>query len=121
MGDDIIGLNILVVEDEYYIAVELKRDLEAQGAVLIGPVGSVAGALALIEASQAIDAAVLDVNLNGNDVFPVADKLLERGTPFLFASGYGSRDIPARYRHIPRIDKPYVQGELTRTFAKLLR
>jgi CheY-like chemotaxis protein len=66
----------------------------------------VPGALALAEA-EPIDAAILDVNLAGTDVFPVADALRRRGVPFLFASGYGERGLPGAFADSPILQKPY--------------
>jgi DNA-binding response OmpR family regulator len=101
----IAGKKVLVVEDDYFIAKNLVRHLAASGAEVLGPVPTVAEALALIEA-ESIDGAVLDINLRGDLVFPVADALLERGVPFIFATGYGSGSVPERYATIVRCEKP---------------
>lgn len=97
---------ILVVEDDYLIAEDVRFDLEQAGAVVIGPAPSVEKALRLLKGDPAIDAAVLDVNLNGERSFPVAERLAAQAIPFLFATGYSSADIPAEWRHAPIVTKP---------------
>jgi CheY-like chemotaxis protein len=100
------GCRILVVEDDYPIAEGLRTDLEDAKATPIGPVGTVEAALELVRRESAIDGAVLDVNLHGVSVFPVADLLLERGVPFLFATGYDPSMIPARFAGVVLCEKP---------------
>jgi DNA-binding NtrC family response regulator len=70
---------IMVVEDEYYLAMELEHELGEAGAVVVGPVSSVEAALSLLDQSPSLAGAMLDVNLGGEKVFPVADKLIARG------------------------------------------
>lgn len=111
---------ILVVEDEYYLATELERELTEAGAVVVGPVASVEGALALIGQGPALDGAVLDVNLGGEWAYPVADELMARGVPFVLATGYDERDIPARYAHAPRIGKPVGRRALADVLTRML-
>jgi two-component SAPR family response regulator len=96
---------VLVVEDEYLIAVSLRDHLQAIGSTVIGPVPSVEKAMRLIESNQRIDVAILDINLRGVMVYPVADVLLIRNVPFVFASGY--EGIPDRYSHVRKCLKPY--------------
>jgi CheY-like chemotaxis protein len=79
---------ILVVEDEFLIAMNLSHDLEAAGSVVLGPVPSVDKAIKKIESEPNIDAAVADVNLGGVLAYAVADMLLARKIPFVFTSGY---------------------------------
>lgn len=97
---------ILVVEDEYFLADELHRELEAAGAVVIGPAPTVESALALVENEGPIDAALLDVNLNEEMVFPVADALVVRSVPFVFTSGYDDDVLAEHYSLMPRCQKP---------------
>ncbi|WP_426233651.1 response regulator [Pararhizobium sp. DWP3-4] len=106
------GKHILVVEDDYFIAQQLVDWLEQIGAVVVGPAPSVNRALTLASGETIIDAAVLDINLNGDMAFPVADLLLSRGVPFVFATGYDDKDIPARYDSVPRLSKPVEAGDL---------
>lgn len=100
------GRNVLVVEDEYFIADEMRRAFEADGARVIGPVGSVEDALAIVSAAPRIDGAVLDINLRETMVYPVADLLRQRGVPFVFATGYESTAIPERLRDAIHCEKP---------------
>ena len=105
------GKTILVVEDEYFIAADLKRALVATGATVVGPTGDLAAGLALAE-EQPIDAALLDVNLEGAFSYPIADALAERDVPFLFLTGYDGWSLPETYRSIPRIAKPFSAASL---------
>jgi CheY-like chemotaxis protein len=100
------GQRILVIEDDYMIAMDLAYSLQKMGVTVLGPVGSVADALALIGGEPAPDAAVLDVNLGTEKVFPAADALRERGVPFVFATGYDNWIIPRAYADIPLFEKP---------------
>ncbi|WP_406855283.1 response regulator [Alsobacter sp. KACC 23698] len=105
---------VLVVEDEYLLAVDLARSLERFGAEVLGPVATVEEALAMIKDAKVIDGAVLDINLNGVPVYPVAEALQQRGAPFIFASGYDATAVPARFDSIPRVPKPVDTEALAR-------
>ena len=100
------GRRVLLVEDDYFIATSLLGQFEESGARVLGPVPSVRDALALIAASPEIDAAVLDINLQEEAVYPVADALQARGVPFVFATGYDRTTIPAPYAAVPHCVKP---------------
>lgn len=100
------GRHVLIVEDEYFIADDLRRIFEDQGARVLGPVGCVDEALAMIADTPRIDGAVLDINLRHVMVFPVADALSERGVPFVFLTGYEDGMIPTRLRGTIRCEKP---------------
>ncbi|SDN53628.1 CheY chemotaxis protein or a CheY-like REC (receiver) domain [Methylobacterium phyllostachyos] len=114
------GRHILVVEDEYLIASEVKRWLLTAGAIVVGPVPSVDGALDLI-ADHRPDAAVLDVNLGDRDTaYPIADKLGILGVPYLFATGDLHLADASVYGHRPWIEKPFVESELVRVLTKLI-
>jgi len=99
-------LRILVVEDNYLVADDLRQRLQAAGAVVIGPVPSVARAEALLGDHAEIDCAVLDVNLGEESVLPLADHLAERGVPFVFLSGYGREALPPRFASAALLHKP---------------
>lgn len=103
---DLSGCNILIVEDEFFIALELEDAFVGAGASVIGPVATVAEALALLDRAPALDAAVLDINLQGEMIFPVADRLLARDIPFVFATGYELTSIPTAYDKVTRCEKP---------------
>jgi DNA-binding response OmpR family regulator len=96
---------VMVVEDEMCLALMLQDLLEDAGYRVV-KAARVAGAMKLAEV-ESIDAAILDVNLAGKEVFPVADELRRRGVPFMFASGYGERGLPGAFRNSPVLQKPY--------------
>jgi len=98
----------------------LLEDMLADlGCAVIGPAASVNRALAMIDA-EAIDAAVLDVNLNGQMSYPIADVLAARGVPFVFSTGYGKDRLLDGYRTFPVMQKPFHRSELEDTLAQLL-
>jgi CheY-like chemotaxis protein len=111
---------ILVVEDEYLIAMTLSEHLEEVGSIVVGPVSSVEKAIKAIESNQQIDAAVVDVNLGGAMAFPVADALLARNIPFIFTSGYEGDALRERYPQIKNCLKPYLFPEMERALANAL-
>jgi CheY-like chemotaxis protein len=110
------GRRVLVVEDEYMLAEDLRAELERQGAEVMGPVASVADALELLRQGPAPYMAILDINLGGEMVYPVADALRAQGVPFIFATGYNSWSIPEAYKDVPRAEKPV---ELKQVASKL--
>lgn len=115
------GRRILVVEDEYFLADELGGALRRAGAALLGPVASVPNALRLLAEGPAPEAACLDVNLGGADVYPLADALVARSVPFVFSTGYDQAAIPGRFAHIRRLEKPVEAGMVLAALAALLR
>lgn len=110
-GSGASGLRILVVEDEMMIALLLEDMLAALGHTVVGPVSRVDKALEMA-ASEALDVAILDVNLNGKEVYPVAETLAARGIPFIFATGYDGEGMPMRFRDRPRLSKPFRRNTL---------
>jgi len=119
MNSPISGSKILVVEDEMIVAWLLEDMLAELGCHVVGPAASVKKALSMIE-SDAIDVAVLDVNLNGEMSYPIADALAARGVPFVFVTGYDKDRMEDGYRNLPVLQKPFHRKELTDTLAKLL-
>jgi ActR/RegA family two-component response regulator len=114
------GRRLLIVEDDYMVALELVRSLEEQGVEVLGPAGSVEDALALVEQEGArMDGAVLDINLRNKRVYPVAEALAARGVPFIFATGYDALVIPEGYAHVPRCEKPLDKALLARVLARV--
>jgi len=105
-GKTVAGKRVLVVEDEMMIRMLLEGMLTDLGHTVAAEAGGIDEAVALAK-KGAFDVAVLDVNLNGHQVTPVAEILLERGVPFIFASGYGQRGVPEAYRAIPTLQKPF--------------
>jgi DNA-binding response OmpR family regulator len=114
------GLTILLVEDEALIAMELEMVLEAFGAIVRGPVPDLDAALAAAR-DERFDAAVLDIDLGGEDVFPVAEVLQSRHVPFLFHTGHGLRhELAQDYPEVPVCAKPMPGERLARHVAALL-
>ncbi len=111
------GRRLLVVEDDYVLAEDLKRELEALGAEVQGPVPSTEDALHVLKAGLVPDAVLLDLNLGGQIAFSAAEALQERGILFAFTTGYDAWTIPGAYAHIARFDKPV---ELSRVVRWLL-
>jgi DNA-binding response OmpR family regulator len=111
-----IGKRVLVVEDEYLVAEDVRRWLQDRGAEVIGPAARIARARSLI-ASHRIDAAVLDINVAGELVFPAADALSERRIPFLFMSAFDRSIIPARFAHVQLLQKPISLDTLAQAMA----
>src|SRR5215212_5261546 len=93
---------VLLVEDEYMIAQDMAYELQLLGADVIGPVQSLDRALRLVEGEPDIDAGFLDINLNGELAYPIADALLARGAQVGFTTGYDENVIPPRYAALPR-------------------
>jgi DNA-binding LytR/AlgR family response regulator len=105
-GADLAGLRILIVEDEFLLAMELEALLEQRGCLVLGPVSSVRNALAALDGEQP-ELALLDVNLKGERATPVAAALQARGVPFVLITGYtGPQLSEPELRDVPRIDKP---------------
>ncbi len=103
---DLAGQRILIVEDEYFAAEALTEAVRTGGGRVIGPVASVDDALALLDGGEEVDAAILDVNLAGNKVFPVAQALRGRAVPIVFVTGYDDWIIPQEYEDVPVFRKP---------------
>ena len=119
MNSSFSGRRVLLVEDEMIVAWLLEEMLTDLGCAVVGPAASVNQALAMIDA-EAIDAAVLDVNLNGQMSYPIADALAARGVPFVFSTGYDKERLLDGYRTFPVLQKPFHRSELGDTLAKVL-
>ncbi|SER11049.1 Response regulator receiver domain-containing protein [Faunimonas pinastri] len=115
------GCRILIAEDEYLLADELRTGLSEAGAVVVGPAGSLEDVLGLIDSEARIDGAVLDVNLRGDMAFAAADLLKERGVPFVFTTGYDASFIPSRFQTAVRCEKPVNMKKLTRVIGQVLQ
>lgn len=100
------GLKILLVEDEYVIASDLKRILSNLGAEIMGPAPTIAAAEKLLAAGAQPDAAILDINVRGVLVYPIAEILVTRGVPFAFVTGYSYDIVPAEFASAPHCEKP---------------
>jgi len=107
------GKRLLVVEDEALVALMLEELLEGFGCDVVGVAGTLSKGLALVgDESLAIDGALLDINLGGEKVFPVAERLAARGVPFIFCTGYGAGGLPPNFAGVPTLAKPYLEEAL---------
>jgi CheY-like chemotaxis protein len=100
------GVRVLIVEDEALVAMLLEDMLEDMGCVLAGAASSLTQALESAGAVD-LDVAILDMNLGGQPVLPVAEALAARGKPFIFATGYGESGVPESFRDRPTLQKPF--------------
>jgi CheY-like chemotaxis protein len=113
------GRKVFVVEDEFLIRMLLEDMLADLGHDIAAVAGNVNEATELARTSE-FDLAILDVNLDGRDVYPVADILAERGLPFVFVTGYGGRGLPEPYRERPTLQKPFQLEDLRSTLNAVL-
>lgn len=113
------GVRVLVVEDEMMVSMLLEDMLSDIGCVSVGPATRMEAALKLIELGG-FDIAILDVNLNGTETYPIADALAARAIPFVFASGYSAGGLREQYRSSPMLQKPFQERELAQTLASAL-
>jgi len=110
---------VLVVEDEYMIATDMAAALEEEGFAVVGPAATVARGRALSQDGK-MDGAILDINLRGESVFPLADELSRDNVPFLFFTGYDTRVIPHRFADVPCFQKPFNAASLIGIVEKQL-
>jgi CheY-like chemotaxis protein len=119
-GRDILrGRRVLVVENEYLIAMDIEACLIDAGAEIVGPFVSAAEALANLDGGV-IDAALLDIGLDADDSYPVADEMRRRGAPFIFMSGYGPNQLKPEYAGSPFISKPFESARLAEKVAAII-
>jgi DNA-binding LytR/AlgR family response regulator len=119
MTNHLSGKRVLIIEDEPLIAEHLAYQMSAEGAEVIGPVANVDAALELISHTR-LDGATLDIKLMGNKTFEVADVLVARDIPFVFLTGYGAHDVPARHANVSRIEKPVTPDVVSRALKAAL-
>ena len=113
------GRRVLVIEDEMLVAMLVEDMLGDLGCVVVGA-ARIERALAMIEAVGSFDAAVLDVNIRGQKSYSVADALIARSVPFVFATGYSQDSLMKGYRWFPLLQKPFNLSELSKVLIKLL-
>jgi two-component system, response regulator PdtaR len=115
------GLKILLVEDDFIVAFDMQTLLQDYGADVLGPAATVAEGLSVV-ANSKVDAAVLDVNLNGEFVFALAQRLREQSVPLLFATAYADDDklFPDADRVALRVAKPVLPNVLIAQLRKLV-
>lgn len=113
------GLRVLVVEDEALVLMLLEDMLADHGCEVAATASRIGQALALVaDTDLAFDAAILDVNLGGEPIFPVADALAARGVPFAFATGYGAGGLPEHWRDRPTLQKPFGHDDVGQALAQ---
>ena len=117
---NLAGFRVLVVEDDMLIAVYIEEVLQGLGCIVVGPVSKLDAAVRMAN-GEALDAAILDVNIRGGHVFPVAERLCARSIPFALASGYGDWALPEALRNKPRLTKPFTEQELEAQVLSLHR
>ena len=114
------GCKVLIVEDEFLVASLLQEMLETAGCIVAGPIPRVAEAVDAAD-RDTYDAAILDINVAGYRIDPVADALSRRSVPFVFVTGYSTGALPAEYADRPRLCKPFRIADLLGTLANLVR
>ncbi len=112
------GLRVLVVEDEMMVSMLIEDMLSDMGCLVVGPASRLDEAIEIAQTAE-IDCAVLDVNLGGQPIFPLADILRARGCPFAFATGYGDAGLRDADRGTPVLQKPFREGDLARVLGEL--
>ncbi len=113
------GRRVLVVEDSPLIATVLEDMLQDLGCTVVGPIGNMAFAVDLAK-TEAMDAAIIDLNIRGGKVYPVAEVLRDRNIPFLLASGYADWTLREDFQDRPRLTKPYSAELVEQKLLKLL-
>ncbi len=120
MTQTLTGRRVLVVEDESLVAMLLETILEDMGCTPVGPVATVDEGLAMVAGEGTLDAALLDVNVAGREVFPIADALKARGVPFVFSTGYGEGGLPDAWRGHPTVQKPFTEAAIRDALMKAM-
>ena len=113
------GLKVLVVEDEMLVSMLVEDMLGDLGCTVVGPAAELEEAMSLARSAD-IDLALLDVNLGGKPIFPVADALKARGVPFAFASGYGEAGLSEDHRGAAVLQKPFREADLAKALRGLV-
>lgn len=120
VAEDLADLRVLVVEDEFLIAMIVEDVLAGLGCQVVGPVGGLEPAKQLAR-DESLDAAILDVNIHGGQVFPVAEILLARRVPFVLASGYGDWSLPQALQGQLRLTKPFIPADVERAMRTVCK
>ena len=120
MTNALQGRRVLVIEDESLVAMLLETILDDMGCTVVGPESNIDDGLIAATTEASLDAALLDVNVAGREVFPVAEALRARGVPFVFSTGYGEAGLPEHWRGNPTIQKPFTEGAIRDALMKAL-
>jgi DNA-binding response OmpR family regulator len=118
--DRVAGASVLIVEDEFLIAMDIEMTISAAGYRVVGPAGSVEKALSLAVRDRP-DVALLDVRISDGLSYPVARQLREQGTPFAFVTSTVHGDLPEEFRGSPLLPKPTTTNALLETVERLVR
>lgn len=123
MATALTGLRLLIVEDEMMVAMMVEDMLADLGCVVVDVAGTLSRGLALAaDTGVVLDGAILDVNLGGDKVYPIAELLAARSIPFIFATGYGIAGIAESFSRVPALAKPYdaraLEHMLTTAFSR---
>jgi DNA-binding response OmpR family regulator len=113
------GPRVFLVEDEFLVSLSLEQDLSEGGYTVVGPFADLQSARQAA-ASETFDLALLDVNVNGERIYPLADELAARGVPIVLLTGYGVMDLPERFRAWPRVAKPHSTALLLKEIERVL-
>ena len=117
-GHGLSGLRVLLVEDENLVALLLEDMLAELGHTVVGPFARLRKGLEMAR-SVTVDLAILDVNLDGEKTYPIADVLAARGIPFAVSTGYDKQSLDVPYRDRPTLQKPFQQPDLERLLAEV--
>ena len=120
MTQPLSGRRVLVVEDESLVAMLLETILDDMGCAVVGPESNIDDGLISATTEPSLDAALLDVNVAGREVFPVAEALKARGVPFVFSTGYGEAGLPEHWRGNPTIQKPFTEGAIREALMRAM-
>ena len=112
MTQPLSGRRVLVVEDESLVAMLLETILDDMGCAVVGPESNIDDGLISATTEPSLDAALLDVNVAGEKVFPIAEALRDRGVPFVFSTGYGEGGLPDEWRGQPTVQKPFTEAAI---------
>ena len=115
------GRRVLVIEDEYFLADDIAQKLGELGARVVGPFGDLSEAADVVDRDVAIDAAIVDINLRTEMVFPLARVLRTRGVPFVFTSGYDKSLIRAEFQDVKLWRKPLDIAALARELTDMIK
>lgn len=113
----LLGRRILIVEDDCITAMDLAETLSAAGAQVVGPAGTIGSAFELLRRRPQLDIALLDIEIEGAQVFDVADELLKLEVPIVFTTGYERSEIPARFRTVRHCEKPIGIAAIARALS----
>lgn len=120
-GQPFTGRRILIVEDEYFLADDLAKEFARRGADIVGPLGEVVEAIELLKAGTRIDAALLDINVRNQLIFPLARALRQHRIPFAFTTGYDKGWVDPEFADVPLCEKPFDMAAVANCLIGLMQ